>query len=110
MQHWETIPGGTRRAPRFRVQRAVAYKLSAERNWMNGYALNISRSGILFMTNNRLSPGANVSVSFALPLESGRVICNATVVRVERDRSFIAAKFSKYRFVKKQASPRLNHS
>ena len=100
------------RAPRFTIEVPLYFRLRGEGSWREGMTHNISRSGVLFRTRERLEESTAIEMHFALPLQvSGRpgavVACRGQVVRIEPADSpdampGVAATISRYRFVRRR--------
>ena len=78
------------RAQRFQLHLPLRYRRLGETQWHVGTTENISRSGLLFQTDDLLQPNAQLEINLVLPAEiaglSGtEVVCRGEVVRtVER--------------------------
>ncbi|PYR64100.1 MAG: hypothetical protein DMF91_01370 [Acidobacteria bacterium] len=75
------------RAQRFEIRVPVKYRPSGATAWRDGRTENISRSGVLFRTDQPISPKTRIEFLIALPEEVGgradAVICLGRVVRTE---------------------------
>ena len=76
------------RAPRYTIHIPLKYRPSGTADWWEGQTENISRSGVLFRTDNLMPLQTPVDVLMSLPEEvgdsgSGMVVCNGRVVRTE---------------------------
>ena len=76
------------RAPRYPIQITMLYRLPGNKQWRQGRTENISRSGVLFRTDQTMALEAPIDMLLALPVEvaGGRnasVICRGRVVRME---------------------------
>ncbi len=74
------------RAPRFTLQLPVHYRLAGETLWRHGTTENISRSGVLFRTDQPLEPNARLEFSLELPTDifgmaATEIQCRGEVVR-----------------------------
>jgi signal transduction histidine kinase/DNA-binding NarL/FixJ family response regulator len=74
------------RARRFNLHLPLRYRPLGEENWRPGTTENISRSGLLFLAQESLSPNALLEISLVLPAEiaglaATEVICRGEVVR-----------------------------
>jgi PAS domain S-box-containing protein len=74
------------RARRFNLHLPLRYRPLGEANWRPGTTENISRSGLLFLAQESLSPNALLEISLVLPAEiaglaATEVICRGEVVR-----------------------------
>jgi PAS domain S-box-containing protein len=96
------------RARRFNLHLPLQYRPLGEKNWRPGTTENISRSGLLFLAQELLSPNALLEISLVLPAEiaglaATEVICRGEVVRsVEAQGQSVspalAAKILQYHF------------
>ena len=101
------------RAPRFTIEIPFYFRRRGEGSWREGMTDNISRSGVLFRTGERLAADEPIEMHFALPLQiAGRpgavVACRGHVVRtVPADTPDalpgFAATISRYRFVRRRS-------
>jgi hypothetical protein len=107
MELWEEFEGRPRRAPRFAFEFSLQYRRRGETAWHAGRGRNISRSGLLFESDEPLLPLTPIEVWFlgpvALPVESAAaVVCIGRVVRqasLEHEAGVIlAATIDNYRF------------
>jgi hypothetical protein len=76
------------RAPRYPLHITMRYRPSGDLRWREARTENISRSGVLFRTDQPLPVEAPIEMVLALPVEvSGAenpvVICRGRVVRTE---------------------------
>jgi PAS domain S-box-containing protein len=74
------------RARRFNLHLPLQYRPLGEKNWRPGTTENISRSGLLFLAQELLSPNALLEISLVLPAEiaglaATEVVCRGEVVR-----------------------------
>ena len=105
------------RARRFNLHLPLRYRPLGEQNWRPGTTENISRSGLLFLAQELLSPNALLEISLVLPAEiaglaATEVICRGEVVRsVEAQGQTVspalAAKILQYHF---QHGPRFGEA
>lgn len=78
------------RAQRFQLHLPLRYRRLGDTQWHVGTTENISRSGLLFQTDDVLQPNAQLEINLVLPAEiaglSGtEVVCRGEVVRtIER--------------------------
>jgi PAS domain S-box-containing protein len=95
------------RAQRFQLRLPLRYRRLGETQWHVGTTENISRSGMLFHTNDVLEPNSQLEINLVLPAEiaglSGtEVVCRGEVVRaIERNGSVspaLAARILQYHF------------
>jgi hypothetical protein len=76
------------RAPRFPIRAALRYRWPGERRWHQGLTENVSRSGVLFRTNNLMPVHTPIEMLLNLPLALGggeptKIFCRGRVVRIE---------------------------
>jgi hypothetical protein len=100
------------RAPRFTIEIPFYFRRRGEGSWRQGMTDNISRSGVLFRTDEPLADRTPIEMHFALPLQlSGRpgalVACRGLVVRAVPAGSAgalpgVAATITRYRFVRRR--------
>jgi len=74
------------RAPRFTLQIPVHYRVPGESQWRHGTTENISRSGVLFRTEQLLQPNERLEISLELPtdifgLAAAEIVCRGEIVR-----------------------------
>jgi PAS domain S-box-containing protein len=96
------------RARRFNLHLPLQYRPLGEEKWRPGTTENISRSGLLFLAQELLSPNALLEISLVLPAEiaglaATEVVCRGEVVRsVEAQGQSVspalAAKILQYHF------------
>jgi hypothetical protein len=106
MEHQETMLVGTR-AIRYPIRMPIRYRVSGEFYWHEGRTENISRSGVLFRTEQPLAMRTAVEMLMTLPAEisggnQATVVCRGRVVRVvpagaEEPQPAIAATIAGYR-------------
>jgi PAS domain S-box-containing protein len=82
----EAETGLSPRAPRFTLQLPVHYRVSGETLWRHGTTENISRSGMLFRTDQPLEPNARLEFSVELPTDifgmaATEIVCRGETVR-----------------------------
>ena len=70
------------RATRFPLKVPIQYRKSGMMNWHDGSTLNISRTGVLFHTDENLPSDVRLEIRISLPQET-IMICQGTVVRAE---------------------------
>jgi PAS domain S-box-containing protein len=97
------------RAPRISAHVPLRYRIAGEQAWRETTTQNISRSGVLFASDQSLEPKIELEISLKLPPElegigGAEVWCRGEVVRNVVPRSSdvpaaLAAKFLEYRFV-----------
>ena len=112
MQFAEPQPTARRHAPparaqRFQLRLPLRYRRLGETEWHVGSTENISRSGMLFHTDDVLEPNSQLEINLVLPAEiaglSGtEVVCRGEVVRaIERNEwvsPALAARILQYHF------------
>ena len=111
MERWEQFEGGIQRAVRFAIEVPIRYRAVGEPGWHSGQSANISRSGVLFRSDDAVWPKTPVELILRLPLmllgESGaEVVCSGEVVRTTVTAGWpamIAATITKFRFVRGEA-------
>jgi PAS domain S-box-containing protein len=95
------------RAPRFTLQLPVHYRLHGETLWRHGTTENISRSGLLFRTEQLLQPHARLEISLELPTDvfgitAAEIVCRGEIVRQvnppEEGMRALAARILDYQF------------
>ncbi|HYN15432.1 MAG TPA: response regulator [Terriglobales bacterium] len=96
------------RAPRFTLQLPVHYRLAGDTLWRHGTTENISRSGVLFRTDQPLEPNARLELSVELPTDvfgmaATEILCRGEIVRqadsaVEGMPPALAARILDYHF------------
>lgn len=74
------------RAQRFSLRMPVQYRPLGEKAWRQGSTQNVSRSGVLIQTNERLRTKTPVEIKLVLPIEiAGRpgasVFCRGHITR-----------------------------
>jgi PilZ domain-containing protein len=101
------------RAARFPIRTSISYRPEGDGNWQVGETENISRSGVLFNSNELLEVNTALEMTFPLPTEirsdptTGRieggavVLCRGRIVRtvlppVSDSPGRMAATFSDY--------------
>ena len=111
-QSAEPQPSARRHAPparaqRFQLRLPLRYRRLGETQWHVGTTENISRSGMLFHTDDVLQPNSQLEINLVLPAEiaglSGtEVVCRGEVVRaIERNECVspaLAARILQYHF------------
>lgn len=83
----QPVHNGPLRAPRFTIQLPLRFRILGESEWVPATTDNISRSGVLFRTDRRVSPKAQIELHLLLPVEiTGdsivEVVCRGEVVRI----------------------------
>jgi len=74
------------RAQRFQLHLPLRYRRVGESDWHEGTTENISRSGMLFQTDEVLQPSSQLEINLVLPAEiaglsATEVVCRGEVVR-----------------------------
>jgi hypothetical protein len=70
------------RAPRFPLHVPIHYRKSGILNWHDGRTLNISRTGVLFHTDENLKTDLKLEIRIYLPKDT-ILACQGTIVRTE---------------------------
>jgi hypothetical protein len=88
---------------------AFVFRPHGHAKWLDGTTENISRSGVMFWTQQLLAETTPIEMYFPLPLEifgrpAGRLMCRGTVVRTVLPHrgdvlSGLAATISRYRLL-----------
>jgi len=96
------------RAQRFQLHLPLRYRRLGETQWHVGTTENISRSGLLFNTDDLVQPNSQLEINLVLPAEiaglSGtEVVCRGEVVRTiegkgEAVSPALAARILQYHF------------
>jgi PAS domain S-box-containing protein len=81
-----TRPGSPVRAQRFQLRLPLRYRRLGENDWHDGTTENISRSGMLFKTEEVVQPNSQLEINLVLPAEiagltATEVVCRGEVVR-----------------------------
>lgn len=102
------------RAPRYIIGLPFFYRRKGKRAWLEGRTENISRTGVLFRTEQLVDQQTPIEMRFSLPAEvSGEpaalVACRGLVVRVVPAATpdalpAVAATISKYRIIRRDTS------
>ncbi len=71
------------RAPRFPLTVPVHFRASGMSQWLLGKTVNISRTGILFQTDQGIPTSSVLDIRVDLPAQS-TISCQASVVRTEK--------------------------
>lgn len=95
------------RARRFALHLPLRYRPIGAEHWREGRIENISRSGVLFWTDDPMGVDTRVEMSFVLPLNDDfpAVVCRGHIVRAvplkeHQGTPALAATISAYRFVR----------
>lgn len=88
--HQNMVLKGRPRAERFPINIPVRYREPNRPEWLKGKTENISRSGVLLLTEATLQPKITIELRFELPVSvlgegRGEVVCKGTVVRLEEN-------------------------
>lgn len=70
------------RAQRFSMKVPIHYRKSGMMNWHDGRTVNISRTGVLFQTEENLKTDLKLEIKISLPRRT-TLACQGTVVRKE---------------------------
>lgn len=100
------------RAPRYVLRTLLLYRRRGQRGWNQGQTENISRSGVLFRSQELIGESTSVALRFALPVEiygqpGALVTCHGSVVRAvpaadEGDLPVVAATIMRFRIVRRR--------
>lgn len=100
------------RATRYEFGAVILYRVEGEPSWHEGWTVNVSRSGVLFLTDGHsLEIHSPVEMIVVLPSFGSdsvtRIRCNGHVVRTgeQSGRVSMAATIEHYRFLKPDESP-----
>ncbi|MGA2415071.1 MAG: ATP-binding protein [Candidatus Sulfotelmatobacter sp.] len=82
-------PSPLSRAQRFQLHLPLKYRQLHEEKWHDGTTRNISRSGLLFQSEDLLQPNVILEINLVLPpeiagLSPTEVVCRGEVVRTEQ--------------------------
>jgi hypothetical protein len=72
----------TSRAQRFSLQMPLHYRKSGMLNWQEARTVNISRTGILFHTDESLELNSTLDISVSFPSDA-TMFCQGSIVRSE---------------------------
>jgi len=96
------------RAQRFQLHLPLRYRRLGETQWHEGKTENISRSGLLFQTDDVLQPNSQLEINLVLPAEIAglagtEVVCRGEVVRTVEKKGdtvspALAARILQYHF------------
>jgi hypothetical protein len=75
-----------RRARRFPIDVALCYRVLGDHVWRFGTSTNMSRSGLLFVSDLPLDPQTRIEMTFELPVtipgeRGAQVMCRGTIAR-----------------------------
>ena len=100
--------GPPTRAQRFQLHLPLRYRRLGEKSWHEGTTENISRSGMLFKTDEVLQPSSQLEINLVLPAEiaglsATEVVCRGEVVRTVEPKGetvspALAARILQYHF------------
>ena len=84
--HALELDPGVSRAPRFTLQLPVHYRVPGDSQWRHGTTENISRSGLLFRTEQLIAPNERLEISLELPTDvfgmaAAEIFCRGEIVR-----------------------------
>ncbi|MBN1569655.1 MAG: PilZ domain-containing protein [Acidobacteria bacterium] len=88
----------TARAQRFPLHFPLRFRKSGMAHWQSGRTINISRTGILFKTDDALPKDSLLDIQVRLPMKMS-IACQATVVRSEKTQ--FAVRIHHHRLIKK---------
>jgi hypothetical protein len=83
------------RAPRFPVTVPLSFRKSGMSHWIDGHTINISRTGILFRTEETIPQNSSLDIRVNFPTHPA-LECQCTVVRT--DKSLLAVHITRYNF------------
>jgi hypothetical protein len=74
------------RAQRFSLQMPMSFRVLGESEWRDALTANVSRTGVLFLTESTLAPETKLEMKLTLPASiagraAGEVLCRGEVVR-----------------------------
>lgn len=77
------------RAQRYQLSTPFRYRTLGESEWRAGVTVNLSRSGVLFVAEQPVSPGMAVEIWFTLPpaaadIEGAQVVGSGFIVRADQ--------------------------
>jgi hypothetical protein len=110
------VNDGSARAHRFALDLRLRYRSPGEKQWHEGRTENISRSGVLFRTEEVLDIGTEIEMTFVLPTPAApaapaapAILCRGRVVRTilpggDERRPGLAVTISRYRFQRGRAA------
>ena len=85
------------RAQRFPLHVPLRFRKSGMAGWQRGKTINISRTGILFQTDDSLPENSVLDIQVSLPLKIS-ITCQGTVVRSEK--THFAVRIRHHRLIK----------
>jgi hypothetical protein len=111
MECWDYLPGGVPRAPRYALQLDVRYRhdapdpADARTAWHTAQTIDVSRSGMLFTTDESIAPGTTLELALLLPRHTVftpcviRCWCRTVRLHTEHENlAIIAAEILSYTF------------
>jgi hypothetical protein len=74
------------RAQRFSLQMPMSFRVLGESEWRDALTANVSRTGVLFLTESNLAPDTKLEMKLTLPASiagqaAGEVLARGRVVR-----------------------------
>jgi hypothetical protein len=108
-------PGERHRARRFAISTSLRFRLVGDGEWRQGTLVNISESGMLFLSQQAAQPNATVEIRFGLSTGKAgespvQVACRGMIVRSVADagrtaETGLAAKIIKFHFLRPRQGP-----
>jgi hypothetical protein len=94
------------RSPRFPIQTSLRFREKGEAEWSEGTTVNISRTGVLFQTDEKMEPETILEMQIVFPASmtagaAAHIISWGPVTRTEAPR--VAAAFRHHRFTSMSA-------
>jgi len=77
---WEEFAGGKPRAPRYPVRLPIRYRPPGASDWRPGTTVNVSRSGLLFQTEQAPPPAKELELRLSL-FGKAEIVCQVRIVR-----------------------------
>ena len=79
-------PKARPRAQRFSLQMPMSFRPLGESEWRDALTANVSRTGVLFLTESTLAPETKLEMKLTLPASiagqaAGEILCRGEVVR-----------------------------
>jgi hypothetical protein len=95
---------GDHRALGFAIQTALRYRVRGERHWHDGMTETISNASILFRGEKMIEQGAQVELTFSLPVKlpagaGAKVMCRG-VTEISEYASMISVRFTRLRLLR----------
>ncbi len=98
-------PADRRQAKRYVLQCALRYRCNGTAMWREGRLRNMSKSGLLFDPQVRLTGDAQLEISIEPPPPGiGAIWCTAVVTRREAETQEVAARITDYRLMPRGTS------